>query len=313
MASIVRRRGSAIWTAFFRDESGKQHCRSTKATNKRQAQRIADGYERDRKVLAQSVVGYDSGAVRSMQVGVGQEAFQQTVNALPGQDIEKLKEEVFKAQRLVIVWKDLLQRVEAGNNAALYQLVRCILSGAKLLQKITVSEDPKILKELRPHARWETRWPIMKSPHPEFDADEKRIFVLLQLGADLDFLLGSEARAKHHDPVAKLTRALLAEVQKEVWFHRVTDPGKVLGSDEMLRRREQQPQWISEAAKLPELSKDSVPMWWMFIAKLFEQRWPELSKSPELLKLGGKKESTGRIKSKLKERVRQKLMSFAPK
>jgi hypothetical protein len=313
MASIARRRGSAIWTAFFRDENGRQHCRSTKVTNKRQAQRIADGYERARIGVAQAVVGHDSEAARAMYVGVGQEAFRPTVNALPGPDNEKLTEEHLKVNRLVNAWKDLLERVEAGNNVALYQLVRCILSGATLLQEIAVSGDAEILKELRQHARWEKRWPIMKSPHPEFDADEKRIFGLLQLGADLDFLLGSEARAKHHGPLAELTLDLLAEVNKEVWFHRATDPGKVLGSDQMQKRREQQPQWTSEAAKLPKLCKDSGPMWWKFIAQLFEQRWPELSKNPELLKLGGKKESAGRFKNKLKERVRQKLMSLAPK
>ena len=31
MASIVRRRGAKVWTAFYRDAHGKQHCRSTGA------------------------------------------------------------------------------------------------------------------------------------------------------------------------------------------------------------------------------------------------------------------------------------------
>jgi integrase len=45
MASIVRRRGSKLWTAFFRDQNGKQHCRSTEETNKKRAQKIADEWE----------------------------------------------------------------------------------------------------------------------------------------------------------------------------------------------------------------------------------------------------------------------------
>ena len=45
MASIVRRRGAKVWTAFYRDTHGKQHCRSTGARDKKQAQKIADQYE----------------------------------------------------------------------------------------------------------------------------------------------------------------------------------------------------------------------------------------------------------------------------
>jgi integrase len=45
MASISRRRGSEIWTAFFRDQDGRQHCRSTQTTERKLAQRIADQFE----------------------------------------------------------------------------------------------------------------------------------------------------------------------------------------------------------------------------------------------------------------------------
>jgi hypothetical protein len=208
---------------------------------------------------------------------------------------------------------ELLECEEVGNSAAIYQLVRTGLLCAKLLQRMVLSGDTKTLKKVQQHARWETQWPILKSPHSEFDTNEKPIFELLQLGADLDFLLASEARAKLHDSVAKLTLSLLEEVKEEVWFRRATDPSKGLGSDKILRRRERQPKWIDEAACLPPLSKDSAPKYWKIITKLLEQRWPELSKDPELLKFVGEKGSKGRIKSKLKERVRQKLMSLAPK
>jgi integrase len=45
MASIVRRRGAKVWTAFYRDTNGRQHCRSTGAKDKKAAQKIADAYE----------------------------------------------------------------------------------------------------------------------------------------------------------------------------------------------------------------------------------------------------------------------------
>jgi hypothetical protein len=56
MASITRRRGSEIWTAFFRDENGRQHCRSTETTDRKLALKIADSFEagaQKRRTLAQ--------------------------------------------------------------------------------------------------------------------------------------------------------------------------------------------------------------------------------------------------------------------
>ena len=45
MASIKRRRGAKIWTAYYRDAHGIQHCRSTYLDDKKAAQRVADEYE----------------------------------------------------------------------------------------------------------------------------------------------------------------------------------------------------------------------------------------------------------------------------
>jgi integrase len=46
MATVIRRRGSRIWTAFFRDVEGRQHCVSTKETDKRVAIAIANEWEK---------------------------------------------------------------------------------------------------------------------------------------------------------------------------------------------------------------------------------------------------------------------------
>jgi integrase len=45
MAAIIRRRGSRIWSAFYRDYTGKQHCRSTRSTDRKLAQKIANEFE----------------------------------------------------------------------------------------------------------------------------------------------------------------------------------------------------------------------------------------------------------------------------
>jgi integrase len=45
MAAIIRRRSSRIWSAFYRDYAGKQHCRSTRSTDRKLAQKIADEFE----------------------------------------------------------------------------------------------------------------------------------------------------------------------------------------------------------------------------------------------------------------------------
>jgi len=45
MASIHRKNRSPYWQAYWRDESGRPHCRSTKQTKRKEAQRIADAWE----------------------------------------------------------------------------------------------------------------------------------------------------------------------------------------------------------------------------------------------------------------------------
>ena len=45
MASITRRRGSRLWTAFFRDQNGRLHCRSTGVIDRKAARRIANEFE----------------------------------------------------------------------------------------------------------------------------------------------------------------------------------------------------------------------------------------------------------------------------
>lgn len=56
MATIIRRRGSRVWTAFFRDENGRLHCRSTKEVNRKKANEIALQYDkasRNKRTLKQ--------------------------------------------------------------------------------------------------------------------------------------------------------------------------------------------------------------------------------------------------------------------
>ena len=45
MASIKRRRGAKVWTAYYRDGAGIQYCRSTHVSDRKDAQRVADAYE----------------------------------------------------------------------------------------------------------------------------------------------------------------------------------------------------------------------------------------------------------------------------
>jgi integrase len=45
MASIHRKKRSPYWQAYWRDERGRPHCRSTKQRTRKEAQRIADAWE----------------------------------------------------------------------------------------------------------------------------------------------------------------------------------------------------------------------------------------------------------------------------
>jgi len=46
MASVIRYPRSKYWFAAFRDSRGRQHRRTTRETDKRRAQRVADQFER---------------------------------------------------------------------------------------------------------------------------------------------------------------------------------------------------------------------------------------------------------------------------
>src|SRR6516162_11361647 len=45
MASIHRKKRSPYWQAYWRDEHGHPHCRSTKQRTRKEAQRVADLWE----------------------------------------------------------------------------------------------------------------------------------------------------------------------------------------------------------------------------------------------------------------------------
>ena len=76
MASIVRRRGAKVWTAFYRDVHGKQHCRSTGARDRNRAQKIADQYEEASS--AQQTLRQVARVLADMQTLVGGERPAQT-------------------------------------------------------------------------------------------------------------------------------------------------------------------------------------------------------------------------------------------
>jgi integrase len=76
MASIVRRRGAKVWTAFYRDVHGKQHCRSTGAHDRKQAQKIADQYED--AASAQQTLRQAARVLADMQTLVGGEQLGKT-------------------------------------------------------------------------------------------------------------------------------------------------------------------------------------------------------------------------------------------
>jgi integrase len=76
MASIVRRRGAKVWTAFYRDIRGKQHCRSTGAHDRKQAQKIADQYET--AASAQQTLRQAARVLADMQCLVGGEQLART-------------------------------------------------------------------------------------------------------------------------------------------------------------------------------------------------------------------------------------------
>lgn len=73
MASLLRRPRSKYWHAYYRDSSGRSYCRSTKLTNRKDAQKVADLWEvtAQRKKSAQHI--------RSTFANIFQEVYGETM------------------------------------------------------------------------------------------------------------------------------------------------------------------------------------------------------------------------------------------
>jgi len=288
VASIVRRRGSVIWTVFFRDENGKQHCRSTKATNKRQAQRIADGYERARIGVAQAV-GLKGSKARTK----------------PDHDANEIM------RRYVVGWKKLFKQAESGKSWAVHQLVWSVCAGVELLQQIEKSNDQELIKVLRYFARFRSNWPVMKSPHPKFDCDRKEmteIFRNIELGENLPFLLGKEARSKH-DKLAEIVIDLISKVGVIARLYEIYNDRDWL----FVGKRQRLPSWAKGAVELPPLTKETADLWWKYVRLLFDKKFPNPSEDPTFKTIVRKKGSPGVINSAVRDQVRQKIHSLARK
>src|SRR5260221_5232503 len=102
MASITRRRGSEVWTCFFRDQNGRQHCRSTESTDRKTAQRIADEFE--------------NAAQKKRTLRQLQRVLDQMYELVHGQRVERLA-----VREFVALWLELKTPEDAFRTRESYQ------------------------------------------------------------------------------------------------------------------------------------------------------------------------------------------------
>ncbi|HKB89435.1 MAG TPA: hypothetical protein VKC60_02835 [Opitutaceae bacterium] len=151
----------------------------------------------------------------------------------------------------------------------------------------------------------------MRSPHPSFDLSDKetaQILQNIQLGENLPFLLGKEARTKH-DKFTEIVIDLISQVQSVARTYQVYNDPKCL----FVGKRKRLPRWAKGAARLRPLRKESADLWWPYVRILFHKKFPNPNEDPTLRAIVKKKGSPGVINSAIRDQVRQKIRSLARK
>ena len=203
------------------------------------------------------------------------------------EDIERREQEIAHSERLHKARKaivggltTLAEATGAGDAEAAKILAEATIQASVLLG-ITERRHPELLK---PVARKEMMWPVLASEEAGWEKEAVRHITELKLGADR---LGinvrfRKARGTDANLPARLWAKAAVRTIEETQF-RILSFGQVLrdfGSHQALAdfcmetnwRIGEQPDWVSEVAKLKAFSKESLPEWKRVIRKIIREQ-----------------------------------------
>jgi hypothetical protein len=184
---------------------------------------------------------------------------------------------------------------EQNDSDALTKLAEITLPMVKLINE-KASLDAKIL------GNWPASmpyWPVLKSPHHDYDCDHKLLLKSLQIGRDFPFTITEEARWTSRDAVGKWAIHLCQEIETMQEGYYVEEDSEP---------------WEK---KLLELRPFSCETWkdWREVAKgLLQQEYIDVINIPELnasIVSSSDRRSAGVIRKRILQALKDKFKSMA--
>jgi hypothetical protein len=211
----------------------------------------------------------------------------------PANNIRKLVVEV-------LVWKSrrtlglLWTLAEGGQSEALLKLAQIVVPLVKAINE-KASADSSIMgcwpKDL-PY------WPVLKSPHHDFDCDHPTLLKSLQVGDHYPFNIAEEARWTARDAIGKWAIHLCQEIEV---------------CQECLAVYEDSEPWEHKLEKLRPFSSETWKDWWEIAKDLLQDEYIDVVEIPELnntVKSKADRKSPGVIRKRILQALKDKFKSM---
>jgi hypothetical protein len=200
-----------------------------------------------------------------------------------------------------LVWKSrrmlgcLWTFAEQGESDALLRLAQIIVPLVKSINE-KISTDAQVLgcwpKEL-------PFWPVLKSPHHDFDCDHRILLRSLQIGEDFPFAIGEESRWTARDTIGKWAIHLCKEIEIDQECRPVDDDPVP---------------WEQKLLALKPFSSNTWENWWEVAKGLLLHDYVDVVEIPELnetVKSSADRRSPGRIRKRILQALKNKFKSMA--
>ncbi len=209
---------------------------------------------------------------------------------IPGLVIEAL---VWKSRRtLGLLWT----LAEHGEGGTLLRLAQIIVPFVKAINE-KASTDVGVL------GCWPAGlpfWPVLKSPHHDFDCDHLTLLKSLQVGKDFPFTIAEEARWTARDAIGKWAIHLCQEIE-------------IMQISDYSAEEDSEP-WEHKLEKLEQFSGETWKDWWEVAKGLLSHDYVDVVEIPELnktVKATADRKSPGRIRKRILQALKDKFKSMA--
>jgi hypothetical protein len=184
---------------------------------------------------------------------------------------------------------------EQGESDALLRLAQIIVPLVKAINE-KISTDAQVL------GCWPRSlpfWPVLKSPHKDFDSDHRRLLGALQVGDDYPFTIKEESRWTARDAIGKWAIHLCKEIEIDQECRAIDDDPAP---------------WARKLLELKPFSSNTWEDWWIVAKGLLRLDYVDVVEIPELngtVKASADRLSPGRIRKRILQALKEKFKSMA--